>query len=262
MAGRLHIAGIDFDSIMSSAGLGTLQVCDPLLTTPNHSPRQPTSIMVMDDATSELRTAFWGLTPAWLKQLDRAPHCARLDALNNKPMYRKARYYRCAVPVTGIYVWVTHANGKQPFMITRVDRSPLLLAGIREFYPDPLSAARTAHRGKRPPAAAIRTRPAGRESFALVTIDANALIAPFEERLPAILESDKLAEWLSPDTSPDTACTLLSTAPLTALGVFPVSRAINDISCQEWHLSQPTGPMRVAHHENELHDTHEALPRH
>ena len=35
---------------------------------------------------------------------------------------------RCLVPVTGIYVWQTGLRGKQPFLVTHTDRSPLMLA--------------------------------------------------------------------------------------------------------------------------------------
>ena len=234
MAGRLHIAEMDLLALLSSFGLPKLTLCQPLLTSPNHSPRHPTSVIALtDDGSLELRSAFWGLTPPWLKQLDRAPHCARLDALDNRPMYREARHHRCVVPVTGVYVWMTQASGKQPFMVTYVDRRPMLLAGIRTFYPDPLNALSST---------SLAT---GNESFALITLESNALIAPFSERLPAILEPDALMRWLSSTTPPDEACALLSPAPLSALGIFPVSRAINAPACQEWHLSYPIGPMRT-----------------
>lgn len=237
MAGRLHIAEMDISALLKPAGLSSPTIRHPLLTSPNHSPRHPTSVVVLtEEGDLELRTAFWGLTPPWLKQLDRAPHCARLDTLDERPMYREARKHRCVVPVTGIYVWMTQASGKQPFMITNADRRPLLLAGIRAFYPDPLQGF----------AQSPSSLPKGNESFALITLESNALIAPFSSRLPAILEPESLPRWLSATTSPEEACALLSPAPLAALGIFPVSRAINAPSCQEWHLSHPIGPMRVA----------------
>lgn len=234
MAGRLHIAEMDLSALLTSFGLSKLTLRQPLLTSPNRSPRTPTSVIALtENGTLELRSAFWGLTPPWLKQLDHAPHCARLEALASRPMYREARHHRCVVPVTGIYVWMTQASGKQPFMVTYVDRRPMLLAGIRTFYPNPLKTL---------PSALPATE---NESFALITLESNALIAPFSERLPAILEPDLLMRWLSSTTSPDDACALLTPAPLSALGIFPVSRAINAPACQEWHLSYPIGPMRT-----------------
>lgn len=243
MAGRLHIAEMDIAALLKPTGLPSLVIRHPLLTSPNHSPRHPTSLIaLLDDGTPELRSAFWGLTPPWLKQLDRAPHCARLDALSDRPMYRDARHHRCIVPVTGVYIWMTQASGKQPFMVTHVDRRPLFLAGIRAFYPDPLQSMAAAQRAS--------SSPLGRESFALITLESNALIAPLSNRLPAILEPESISRWLSAATSPEEACALLSPAPLDALGIFPVSRAINAPSCQEWHLSHPTGPMRIAPRED------------
>lgn len=236
MAGRLHIAEMDVSALLTSAGLPSPTIRHPLLSSPNHSPRHPTSIVALNESsTPELRSAFWGLTPPWLKQLDRAPHCARLDALlDDRPMFRDARHHRCIVPATGLYVWMTQARGKQPFMVTHVDRRPLLLAGIRTFYPDPLHGVTTSPSSQ------------GRESFALITLESNALIAPFSARLAAILKPESVSRWLAATTTPEEACALLSPAPLDALGIFPVSRAINAPSCQEWHLSHPIGPMRTA----------------
>ena len=258
MAGRLHIADINVDLLLAAAELPPLRIKTPLLTHPNRAPRHPTSIIALaEDGIPELRAAFWGLTPAWLKQLDKAPHCARVEALNSRPMNRTARHRRCAVPVTGIYAWATQpgckqSGRKQPFMITRVDRRPILLAGVCDVYPDPTAAlnpaftapARRQHRASAPPSLACQPR--DHESFALITVKSNALIAPLSERLPAIVEPSRLAAWLSPDTAPEAACALLATAPLEMLGLFPVSRAISAPSCQEWHLSQPIGPMRTA----------------
>ncbi|WP_414500699.1 SOS response-associated peptidase [Zymobacter sp. IVIA_12111.31 C1] len=238
MAGRLHIAEMNIAALLTPTGLPSPTIRQPLLTSPNHSPRHPTSIIALtEEGAPELRSAFWGLTPPWLKQLDRAPHCARLEVLDSRPMYRDARHHRCLVPVTGVYIWMTQASGKQPFMVTHVDRRPLLLAGIRTFYPDPLQKTMPPHSS---------SSPRGRESFALITLESNALIAPFSDRLPAILEAESVSTWLSATTTPEEACALLSPAPLDALGIFPVSRAINAPSCQEWHLSHPIGPMRTA----------------
>lgn len=244
MAGRLHIAKMDLSALLQPTGLPPLILREPLFTSPNHSPRHPTSIIaLLDNGTPELRLAFWGLTPTWLKQLDRAPHCVRLDALTERPMYRDARHYRCVVPVTGIYTWVMQARGKQPFMVTHSERRPLLLAGIRAYYADPLQALTTASKAPLPTQ--------GRESFALITLESNALIAPFCKRLPAILEPESVTHWLSAAMSPEKAFALLAPAPLSALGIFPVSRAISAPSCQEWHLSHPIGPMRTTPRDEE-----------
>lgn len=237
MAGRLHIAEMNLSALLKPAGLPSLIIRHPLLTSPNHSPRHSTSMIALtEEGFPELRSAFWGLTPPWLKQLDRAPYSARLEALSERPMYREARKHRCVIPVTGIYVWMTQGRGKQPFMVTHAERRPLLLAGVRAFYPDPMHER----------AESSLSPLSGHESFALITLESNALITPFSTRLPAILEPESLSDWLSATVSPEEACALLSPAPLAALGIFPVSRAINVPSCQEWHLSHPIGPMRVA----------------
>lgn len=227
MAGRLHIGNIDYQQACLDAGLTWHASTHMPILSPNHAPRRPTTVISLDEASRcGLHDAFWGLTPAWLKQLDRAPHCARAEGILERPMFREAiQTARCVIPVTGIYVWQNGLRGKQPFMVTRVDRGPLLLAGVQARYP-------------------MGTHE--RLSFALVTTSVTAPLNTLTDRLPVIISAEQLRTWLLNETPLHDACALLRPAPSTLLGAFPVSRAINALDCQEWHCSYPTGPMLTA----------------
>lgn len=227
MAGRLHIGNIDHRQACLDAGLVWHTNDHTPIRSPNHPPRRPTTVISLDAHNrAVLHESFWGLTPAWLKQLDRAPHCARAEGLLERPMFQEAiKTSRCIIPVTGIYVWQTSIRGKQPFMVTRVDRGPMLLAGIQTRYP-------------------METHE--RLSFALITTSVAASLNTLTDRLPVIIGSEHLCTWLLDDTPLHDACALLRPAPSTLLGAFPVSRAINALDCQEWHCSYPTGPMFTA----------------
>lgn len=227
MAGRLHIAAFPLDGLLPG-----LKATQPLITSPNRAPRTPISVIRHEQATSSLTTAFWGLTPPWLKILDHAPHCARAESLDERAMFRDAfAARRCLIPVSGVYVWKPQPRMKQPFLVTRVDRGPLLLAGIWCRYHTTLTHYN--------------------DSTALITVPANQLLAPLTDRFPAIVAPENAHRWLSPDTSQEHARTLLSPSPLELLGIFPVSRRVNDPSYQDWACGRPTGNMVRWHSEQE-----------
>lgn len=219
MAGRLHIAPLDLAQLMPG-----LAVDAPLVTSPNLAPRRMLSAVRLEAGQPHLGRLFWGLTPPWLEVLDHAPHCARAESLEARPMFREAfQARRCLVPASGVYVWKAQPRAKQPFLVTRADRGPLLLAAIWCRFHTSL-AEHT-------------------DSLALVTVATSPLLAPLTDRLPAVIEPDAARRWLDPRTPPETAGTLLVTAREELLGAFPVSRRVNNPANQEAACAHPIGPM-------------------
>ncbi|WP_110597866.1 SOS response-associated peptidase [Salinicola lusitanus] len=221
MAGRLHV-----DDWTRHPASPAFRGIDPPVFGPNLAPRRWLSILRQEAGTTVLRDAFWGLTPTWLKVLDQAPHCARAESLDERPMFREAlAERRCLLPVTGIYVWQSGLRGKQPFLVTHVDRSPLLLAGIWSRHAPDAGTAR--------------------DSFALITVPTTEVIAPMSDRLPMVIDPRQTETWLSPGTSPASIRELIGPADKELLGAFPVSKQVNDPAHQEWACGYPIGPMRV-----------------
>lgn len=227
MAGRLHIASLPLDGLLP--GLDARQ---ELLTSPNRAPRNPLSMIRQEQGVPRLVTAFWGLTPPWLKVLDHAPHCARAESLDGRAMFRDAfAARRCLIPASGVYAWKPQPRMKQPFMAVRADRGPLLLAGIWCRYHTTLTAYN--------------------DSTALITVPSNQLLAPVTDRFPAVIDPSDAASWLDPETPLAQARKLLIPPPLELLGIFPVSRRVNDPSHQDWACGHPTGTMARWHSEQE-----------
>lgn len=219
MAGRLYIASIDLARLLPDLVLDA-----PLVTSANLAPRRPISALRQDAGRTHLARFFWGLTPPWLDVLDHAPHCARAESLEARPMFREAFHARrCLVPASGVYVWKPQPRFKQPFLVTRVDRGPLLLAGLWcRFH-----TALTEHT----------------DSLALITVPGNALLAPLSERLPAVISPAMARRWLDPGTPLEEIAALLTPPAEELLGAFPVSRRVNDPAHQEASCAHPTGPM-------------------
>ncbi|SDJ21535.1 SOS response-associated peptidase [Billgrantia gudaonensis] len=219
MPGRLYVPAFDPSSLLPD-----LRCRDALRCSPNMAPRRSLSILRSERGETCLRDAFWGLTPPWLEVLDRAPHCARAESLTSRHMFREAfSARRCLVPAGGVYLWKPQLRFKQPFLVVRADRGPLLLAGLWCRYHTSL----TEHA----------------DSMALITVPANALLAPLGDRLPAVVPPEAASRWLDPDTPEAQARALLTPPDEELLGAFPVSRRVNDPANQDPACAHPTGPM-------------------
>ncbi|MEQ5800775.1 SOS response-associated peptidase [Halomonas sp. H10-9-1] len=219
MAGRLHIAPIDFSQLLPDLAMDMPQVSSA-----NLAPRRMLSGIRLEAGRMRLGRLFWGLTPPWLTVLDHAPHCARAESLSSRRMFREAFLARrCLVPATGIYVWKPQPRAKQPFLVTRVDRGPLLLAAIWCRFHTSL-AEHT-------------------DSLALITVPTNTLLAPLSDRLPAAISPADAPRWLDPQAPAEAAQAMLTPAPRELLGAFPVSRRVNSPANQEAACAHPVGPM-------------------
>ncbi|MDR5900627.1 SOS response-associated peptidase [Halomonas icarae] len=219
MAGRLHIAPIDISQLVPDLVMET-----PLLTGANLAPRRMLSGIRLDAGRPRLEQLFWGLTPPWLEVLDHAPHCARAESLASRRMFREAFHARrCLIPATGVYVWKPQPRFKQPFLVTRVDRGPLLLAALWCRFHTSL-AEHT-------------------DSMALITVPTNGLLAPLSDRLPAAIPPAEARRWLDPQTPSEAAQAMLAPAPRELLGAFPVSRRVNNPANQDAACAHPVGPM-------------------
>lgn len=219
MAGRLYIPPLDMARLLPELRQET-----PLLTAVNLAPRHQVSHIRLEAGRASLTQVFWGLTPSWLAVFDHAPHCARAESLESRPMFRDAFVARRSlVPAGGVYVWKTQPRFKQPFLVTHIDRSPMLLAAIWcRYHTTPTEYA---------------------DSMALVTVPTSDLMAPLSDRLPALIDAADAMRWLDPNTPPETARSLLRHAPRELLGAFPVSRRVNDPANQDPACAHPTGPM-------------------
>jgi putative SOS response-associated peptidase YedK len=78
-------------------------------------------------------------------------------------------------------------------------------------------------------------------TFAVLTTEANATMAPIHDRMPVLLDRDGVDRWLDPDEQP---LDLIAPAPPTALVVREVSVEVNDARNEGSHLLEavPPGP--------------------
>lgn len=186
----------------------------------NIAPSQTVLTVVERQGRRELAPMRWGFQPAWLPPGRLAPPInARAETLLEKPLWRGAlRRSRCLVLADGYYEWqaVPGQRAKQA-VYSRLRGWPLFaFAGLH---------AEDA---------------GGAPTCAIVTTQANALLAPVHQRMPAILEPDAEALWL--DEAVDEPGPLLGCLhPYAdeAMEAYPVAELVNHVRNDGPELVQP-----------------------
>ena len=120
--------------------------------------------------------------------------------------FREAfRSRRCVVVTDGFFEWTP---ARAPFWYHRGDGGLLLLAGLHQ------PADGTAPGTPRPRFTILTTRP-------------NKLVAAVHNRMPVVIEEDRLDDWLT--APPAEIAALIAPAPEHTLIATPVSRRVNSV---------------------------------
>lgn len=154
--------------------------------------------------------SHWGFLPEWAAgKPDIKPLInARAETAATKPFFRQAfRSKRCLVLADGFYEWKRTGKRKMPYRIALKTEEPFAFAGLWSEVHDAQGRPRT--------------------TFAVLTTDANTLVAQVHHRMPVILRPQDEAAWLDPQLSPEQAQTLLEPYPAELLQAYPVSPQVN-----------------------------------
>lgn len=187
-----------------------------------------------DPPTRRLEPARWGLVPSWAKdpKVGARAFNARSEELEDKPMFRGALVKRRAVvPTSGYYEWHTVDGVKTPHYIHPADDSPLLMAGLYEWWKDPARADDDPARWML--------------SFTILTRDSIGHLGSIHDRMPVFLDSDHADAWLDPDTDNvrDILDAAVDAAPALAdtLDDRIVSSAVGNVRNNSPQLIEPAG---------------------
>lgn len=156
----------------------------------NIAPTMSALVMRQDDSGQRVvNHAHWGLLPSWAKDSKFAYKTfnARSETITEKPSFRSAfKKRRCFVLATGYYEWQKLGpKEKQTFDIRLTDGRPMLFYGLWERWSGPKNAP----------------LPEPRDTFTVITTDANELTAPIHHRMPCIAEwsGGNIDAWLDPE---------------------------------------------------------------
>lgn len=164
--------------------------------------------------------ATWADTPIPAAGID-GP-VVSTKSLEKNPLLKKAfQRKRCIVPATGFFEWKKlSGNINLPFYFRDLN-SPLIgFAGIYNIASDEN----------------------GEEIvfFSIFEVEANELVEPLSDVMPAILDESLFGKWLDPlNSNTDSIISLLKKAPTTSMASFRVGNDINGNEANGKSLIQP-----------------------
>jgi len=178
----------------------------------NAAPSQELLVIRRNHQTGDvsLDPLRWGLIPYWCNDPTggRKPINAKCETVRDLPTFREAyRKRRCILPVDGFFEWkaIKGQKAKQPYAIAMKDGAPFGIAGIWENWKEPALGEW------------IRI-------FAIITTDANELVAEIHDRMPVILPREGYARWLGEEADPRD---LMRPFPPELMRMWPISSRVN-----------------------------------
>ncbi|QQA43688.1 SOS response-associated peptidase [Pelagovum pacificum] len=189
---------------------------------PNYNvcPTVQVHTVTSDTGTRRLRPMRWGFVPHWYKSPTDGPLLinARAETIVEKAAFKTAaKERRCLIPASGFYEWTKDEDGvRYPWYITRVDRTPIVFAGVWQDWSRGDEALTTC---------------------AVVTTGANESMGRIHTRMPVVLEPEDWALWLG--EAGHGAATLMKAAEEDVLQFHRVDRAVNSNRASGAELIEP-----------------------
>jgi putative SOS response-associated peptidase YedK len=146
----------------------------------NITPGQHIGAVIHREGRNSLVSFLWGLIPSWAKDpsIGNKLINARAETIDVKPSFRNAfSKRRCLIVADGFYEWKKDGTKKVPLYFHLKSKEPFGLAGLYETWTSPDKKE-------------IR-------SCAIITTEANKLIAPIHDRMPVIVPKKHEQVWIS-----------------------------------------------------------------
>jgi putative SOS response-associated peptidase YedK len=182
----------------------------------NIAPTQP--VLVFRNAANEQREMAmlrWGLIPSWSRNPKPIPLLnARSETVAEKPSFRTAfQERRCIVPASGFYEWQhIGKKTKQPYYFTPQGGGLFPFAGLWECWQSPGGPV---------------------ESVTILTVEANELVQPLHDRMPAILSPEQFSHWLDiHERPPAEILPLLTPYASDRMVCWEVSQRVNSVKAE------------------------------
>lgn len=178
----------------------------------NAAPTTDLPVVTSARGARTLELMRWGLIPSWAKdiKIGRSTFNARAETIEVTPAFRGAWQAgrRCLVVADAYYEW--RKADRQPFAVTLGNRGPMTFAGLWDTW-----------------RAADGTTI---KSFAIITTDANELLAAVHDRMPVVLAPDCWDAWLGEvAANADALKALLKPHPSERMTLWPVSKRVGNV---------------------------------
>ncbi|KNH28654.1 hypothetical protein ACS77_06605 [Pseudomonas syringae] len=165
----------------------------------------------------------WGWRPNWA--MDRAvPINAQVESIARNPFFRAIWPHRAIIAIDNWFEWVDEGGPqKQPYLIRRKDRAPILCAAIGQ-YPN------------------AEHKPDEHDGFVFISADNKGGMVDIHDWQPVTLNPELAREWLNPATPKERAeqIMLLQWEPMEAFEGFKVDRLEGNVRNPGAHLITPS----------------------
>ncbi len=183
----------------------------------------PTQLLpvITQESPNGLSFFYWGAPPVFANQKPLGERLINTQAeliAEKSVLKKKLKTHRLIIPTDGFYVW--KRIGKKasvPYRFTLPDKGLFAIAGLWEEYDD--------------------EHDVGHHTFTVITTAANESVAPFSERMPAILQPSLEKAWLRLLNDSD-LIPMLVPYP-TALDHYSVSSLVNNTGRNDRSVIQP-----------------------
>jgi putative SOS response-associated peptidase YedK len=187
----------------------------------------PTQLLpVITQGSGGFSFFHWGQIPGWSKNKTISDKLifAGKETLEEKASARNALLQRrCIIPVDGYYDWKRISKkGRVAHRIIFGDQEIVALAGIWEEFEDEKENVK--------------------HTFRIITTEANEVIRPMNNRMPAVIEKHNELLWLDNTTELPQLMGLLKPYPGNKISMYSVSPKIEDTKNEGGSLIEPFAP--------------------
>lgn len=179
----------------------------------NIAPGRSVLALHNEDSQLEFDSMIWGYLPKWAKENQRAIINARSETVLDKPSFKSILGTRAVVPAEGFYEWKNGFNDvgtskRAPYYFQRTDLDVALLAALYSKSTNPTTGEIE-------------------RTFLLLTRAANKMMANYHDRMPVILESNEVSDWLGNDSTSEAVAHATKPKPEDFLTAYRVSNSVN-----------------------------------
>jgi putative SOS response-associated peptidase YedK len=176
----------------------------------NIPPGQDIAIIIKE-GRNRIVQCRWGFIPSWAENptIGYKMINARAESVAEKASFKNAfRKHRCLIVANGFYEWRKKGKSRFPVYIHLKSR---LIFGFAGFYN-------------------VWTSPEGNQicTTTIITTNANDLLKPIHNRMPAIIPREKETVWIDPSVQDkETLLTLINPYPSEDMEFTKVSQMVN-----------------------------------
>jgi putative SOS response-associated peptidase YedK len=180
-----------------------------------------------DSDEREMVQLRWGLVPFFAKSMAEwkgmSTINAKAETIQSSATWREPfKRRRCLVPADGFYEWKAMDGSKkakkQPYVITLKSGEPMAFAGVWDAWKE-----------IKPKSESVHTPDTWLQSYAIITTEANELMAAIHTRMPVILYERDWARWLDRAETEQPPVDLLRPYDAELMEMRPCNPAVGNV---------------------------------